>query len=268
MPMVAFYTLGCKLNQYETEAMRRQLEEKGFRSVDFHQEADVYVINTCTVTHRSDVRSRQMIRRAARRAGKRLVVVTGCYAQRAPQQLRKIPGVDLVLGNAEKARLLEYVNKQRGPGVFVSRIEGQRDFPEMEVTGFARHTRAFLKIQDGCDGHCTYCVVPMARGRSRSREFSAVAQQVEGFIQAGYRELVLTGVNLGRYLDPQRPEVDLARFCLLPLTPSATRPSALARNSAPGIHRPPGWVWLQSAPRPPVRSTRRSCCPPDYSGQR
>ena len=209
MPMAAFYTLGCKLNQYETEAMRGQLEEKGFHSVDFHQEADVYVINTCTVTHRSDVRSRQMIRRAARRAGKRLVVVTGCYAQRAPQQLLKIPGVDLVLGNAEKARLLEYVDRQRGQGVFVSRIEGQRDFPEMEVTGFARHTRAFLKIQDGCDGHCTYCVVPMARGRSRSRKFSVVAQQVKGFIQAGYRELVLTGVNLGRYRDPQRPEVDL-----------------------------------------------------------
>jgi threonylcarbamoyladenosine tRNA methylthiotransferase MtaB len=209
MPRVAFYTLGCKLNQYETEAMRRQMESRGYHSVAFHQDADVYVINTCTVTNRSDVRSRQMIRRAARRKGSSLVVVTGCYAQRAPEHLRQIPGVDLVLGNVEKVDVLEYMESGRKQGVFVSGMDQDRAFTEMEVSGFARHTRAFLKIQDGCDGQCTYCVVPLVRGRSRSLGFDTVVTQVEGFIRAGYKELVLTGVNLGRYRDPQRPEVDL-----------------------------------------------------------
>lgn len=209
MARVAFYTLGCKLNQYETEAMRRLLEDQGYHSVDFQQEADVYVINTCTVTKRSDVRSRQMVRRAAGRSGKRLVVVTGCYAQRAPHQLSKIPGVDLVLGNVEKTNILEYIEGLGKRRVFVSRMESQSEFPEMEVSGFARHTRAFLKIQDGCDGRCTYCAVPMVRGMSRSRRIASVVAQVEGFIQSGYRELVLTGINLGRYRDPQRPDVDI-----------------------------------------------------------
>ena len=209
MPKVAFYTLGCKLNQYETEAMRRQMQSGGYRSVDFHQDADVYVINTCTVTSRSDVRSRQMIRRAARRAGRGLVVVTGCYAQRAPEHIRQIPGVDLVLGNVEKSRVLDYVEDENKGGVFVSGLQGNRDYTEMEVSGYARHTRAFLKIQDGCDGQCTYCVVPLVRGPSRGRDFDAVIAQVDRFIQEGYKELVLTGVNLGRYRDPRRPEIDL-----------------------------------------------------------
>ncbi len=209
MPKVAFYTLGCKLNQYETEAMRQQLEQGGYGCVDFDQPADIYVVNTCTVTHRSDVRSRQMIRRAARRPGKHLVVVTGCYAQRAGQKLSDIPGVDLVLGNLEKTRLLEYIVKQGQSGVFVSRLDEMNDFPEMEVSGFAHHTRAFLKIQDGCDGSCTYCVVPKARGRSRSRSFPSLAAAADRFIQAGYRELVLTGINLGAYRDPQQSERDL-----------------------------------------------------------
>ncbi len=209
MPRAAFYTLGCKLNQYETEAIRRQFEEGGYSIVDFHQQADVYVINTCTVTNRSDVRSRQMVRNAARRDGKCLVIVTGCYAQRAPQQLLEIPGVDLVLGNVEKTRVLEFVNSRKQRGAYVSPLSHQLEFCEMEVSGFACHTRAFLKIQDGCDGQCVYCVVPSVRGRSRSRRFVSVTAQVDGFIRAGYRELVLTGVNLGRYRDPQRSEVDL-----------------------------------------------------------
>ena len=209
MPRAAFYTLGCKLNQYETEAMRRQFEEEGYSSVDFHQQADIYVINTCTVTNRSDVRSRQMVRKAARRDGKCLVIVTGCYAQRAPQQLLEIPGVDLVLGNVEKTRVMEFVNGRKQRGAYVSPLSHQLEFSEMEVSGFACHTRAFLKIQDGCDGQCVYCVVPSVRGRSRSRRFASVTAQVDGFIRAGYRELVLTGVNLGRYRDPQHSEVDL-----------------------------------------------------------
>lgn len=209
MPRVAFYTLGCKLNQYETEAMRRQMERGGYRSVDFHQDADIYVINTCTVTNRSDVRSRQMIRQATRRKGNSLVVVTGCYAQRAPKHLCQIPGVDLVLGNMEKTRVLEYIGLRKERGVIVSSMEGNRTFAEMEVSGFSRHTRAFLKIQDGCDGQCSYCVVPLARGRSRSRAFDTVAAQVKEFARGGYQELVLTGINLGRYRDPRHPEMDL-----------------------------------------------------------
>jgi threonylcarbamoyladenosine tRNA methylthiotransferase MtaB len=205
---VAFYTLGCKLNQYETEAIRQQLEEAGYRSVDFDDDADVYIINTCTVTHRSDQRCRQMIRRAARKKGRR-VVITGCYAQRDAASLSRIPGVDLVLGNAEKGRVLEFLQERVESGVIVSPMEQQTDFPEMDVSDFSHHTRAFVKIQDGCDGHCTYCVVPLVRGRSRSRSFGAVTDQIETFLRAGYREIVLTGVNLGRYRDPAGPRKDL-----------------------------------------------------------
>jgi len=205
---VAFYTLGCKLNLYETEAIRQQLEEAGYRSVDFNDEADVYIINTCTVTHRSDQRCRQMIRRAVRKKSGR-VVITGCYAQRDAANLSRIPGVDLVLGNAEKGRVLEFLQKPAESRVIVSPIDQQDVFPEMDVSDFSHHTRAFVKIQDGCDGHCTYCVVPRVRGRSRSRPFQAVADQIETFLRAGYREIVLTGVNLGRYRDPAAPGKDL-----------------------------------------------------------
>jgi len=209
MPTVAFYTLGCKLNQYETEAMRRQLEGAGYRVVDFGQPADVAIINTCTVTHRSDQRCRQMIRRAARReAG--CVVVTGCYAQRDAESLSRIPGVDLILGNREKGNILEYLRADRTRCVAVAPMNSQRVFQEMEVADFAHHTRAFIKIQDGCDGDCTYCVVPSVRGRSRSRPIDRIIAQADAFIHSGYRELVLTGVNLGRYSDPQHPERDLA----------------------------------------------------------
>ena len=209
MPTVAFYTLGCKLNQYETESMRQQLEQAGYRVVEFDQPADVTIVNTCTVTHRSDQRCRQMIRRAARKAGGR-VVVTGCYAQRDAEALSRIAGVDLVLGNREKGRILEHLRAQREPTVAVTPMDRQRTFEEMEVADFAHHTRAFIKIQDGCDGQCTYCVVPSVRGRSRSRPLRRVLDQADAFIRSGYRELVLTGVNLGRYHDPGDPSQDLA----------------------------------------------------------
>jgi len=213
MPTVAFYTLGCKLNQYETESMRQQLEQAGYRVVDFDQPADVAIINTCTVTHRSDQRCRQMIRRAARRGDGR-VVVTGCYAQRDAETLRRIAGVDLVLGNREKGRLLEHLQAEEEPAVTVTPMETQRAFEEMEVADFAHHTRAFIKIQDGCDGNCTYCVVPSVRGRSRSRPIRKILDQADAFIRSGYRELVLTGVNLGRYHDPGDPAQDLASLLL------------------------------------------------------
>ena len=208
MPTVAFYTLGCKLNQYETESMRQQLEQAGYRVVDFDQAADVTIINTCTVTHRSDQRCRQMIRRAARRKEGR-VVVTGCYAQRDAETLSRIDGVDLILGNREKGRILEHLQAEQEPYIAVPPMEPVRLFEEMEVADFAHHTRAFIKIQDGCDGQCTYCVVPLVRGRSRSRPFQRVVDQAAAFVRSGYRELVLTGVNLGRYHDPGDSAQDL-----------------------------------------------------------
>ena len=208
MPTVAFYTLGCKLNQYETEAMRRQLEQAGYRVVDFDEPADVSIINTCTVTHRSDQRCRQMIRRAIRRGNGR-VVVTGCYAQRDAEALGRINGIDLILGNREKGSILEHLRAKRTSRTAVKPMEEQSTFEEMEVADFAHHTRAFIKIQDGCDGHCTYCVVPSVRGRSRSRPLDKLVAQADAFLRSGYRELVLTGVNLGRYQDPQDPEQDL-----------------------------------------------------------
>jgi threonylcarbamoyladenosine tRNA methylthiotransferase MtaB len=209
MPTVSFYTLGCKLNQYETEAMRQQLEAADYRVVDFGHRSDVAIINTCTVTHRSDQRCRQMVRRAVRQRSGR-VVVTGCYAQRDAEALSRISGVDLILGNLEKGRILEYLTTGPNRHIVVSPITSQQSFQEMEVADFTHHTRAFIKIQDGCDGHCTYCVVPLVRGRSRSRPLDRIMTQADAFIRSGYHELVLTGVNLGRYEDPQHPPWNLA----------------------------------------------------------
>lgn len=205
MPSVAFYTLGCKVNFYDTEAIWQLFKNEGYDQVDFdEQTADVYLINTCTVTNTGDKKSRQIIRRAIRRNPEAIVAVTGCYAQTSPAEILDIPGVDLVIGTQDRDKILPYVNEiqeSRQPVNAVRNIMKTRVFEEMDVPDFADRTRAFLKIQDGCNNFCTFCIIPWSRGLSRSREANSIVQQAHQLVHSGYKEIVLTGIHTGGYGD-------------------------------------------------------------------
>jgi len=202
LPTVAFYTLGCKVNHYETEAIWQLFKKKGYERVDFEKEADVYVINTCTVTNTGDKKSRQIIRRAIRKNPDAVVCVTGCYAQTSPAEILAIPGVDVVIGTQDRAKLLDYVEqhqRERRPINGVRNIMRTRVYEELEVPYFTDRTRASLKIQEGCNNFCTFCIIPWARGLMRSRDPKAVIRQARQLVDAGYREIVLTGIHTGGY---------------------------------------------------------------------
>ena len=198
----AFYTVGCKLNIYETESLKSIFDKNGYQIVAPDEGADVYVINTCTVTSYGDSDCRKLIRRAVRNKKDGKVVVTGCYAQRNPLEIAEIPGVDLVLGNREKGRLVEYVNSVEsgnGSNIFVSDNPQPAEFIDFHTSYKSNLTRATLKLQDGCDEHCTYCIIPRVRGRSISRPLSDIVDQTKRLVASGYREVALTGVNTGSY---------------------------------------------------------------------
>ena len=203
MKTVAFYTLGCKVNQYETQGLAALFRARGYRVVPFQERADVYVINSCTVTHTGDRKSRQFIRRAVRNNPDALVVVTGCYAQVAGREVAGIPGVDLVVGTAGRERIVDLVEAAaagRRPVLAVADVEEAREFEELPgLAGAGGRTRAFLKVQEGCRDFCTYCIVPHARGPLRSRAPERVTALAEEAVGRGCRELVLTGTNLGAY---------------------------------------------------------------------
>ncbi|MFB5266147.1 tRNA (N(6)-L-threonylcarbamoyladenosine(37)-C(2))-methylthiotransferase MtaB [Paenibacillus enshidis] len=205
MPSVAFYTLGCKVNFYDTEAIWQHFKKEGYEQVDFEEQtADVYLINTCTVTNTGDKKSRQIIRRAIRRNPDAVIAVTGCYAQTSPAEIMDIPGVDLVIGTQDRDKILPYVQQiqeSRQPINAVRNIMKTRVFEEMDVPDFADRTRAFLKIQDGCNNFCTFCIIPWSRGLSRSREPQSIIKQARQLVQAGYKEIVLTGIHTGGYGD-------------------------------------------------------------------
>jgi threonylcarbamoyladenosine tRNA methylthiotransferase MtaB len=204
MSTVAFHTLGCKVNSYDTEAIWHLFKEKGYTQVDFDDVADVYVINTCTVTNTGDKKSRQMIRRAIRRQPEATVVVTGCYAQVAPDEILEIPGVDLVIGTQGREQIIEYVERvqqEQNPFKVVSSVRKQRHFEELDVPSFNDRTRASLKIQEGCNNFCTFCIIPYSRGFIRSRDPQNVIKQAKKLVEAGYYEIVLTGIHTGGYGD-------------------------------------------------------------------
>jgi threonylcarbamoyladenosine tRNA methylthiotransferase MtaB len=199
---IAFATLGCKLNQAETQEMEELMASRGHRAVPFEEAAQVYVINTCTVTGRADFSDRQLIRRAIARNPRALVVVTGCLAQTDPAAIARIPGVDLIVGNQEKyelAGLLDSLTKRATPLVRVGDIRKALNVPVAPVTRFRGRSRAFVKIQDGCQHRCAFCIVPLARGGSRSQEPKVVVDQVHRLVEGGYGEVVLTGVDMGHY---------------------------------------------------------------------
>ncbi|WP_411844262.1 tRNA (N(6)-L-threonylcarbamoyladenosine(37)-C(2))-methylthiotransferase MtaB [Salinicoccus sp. HZC-1] len=199
---IAFHTLGCKVNHYETEAMWQIFKDDGYSRVDFDQNADVFVINTCTVTNTGDKKSRQVIRRAIRKNPDAVVCVTGCYAQTAPKDIMDIPGVDIIIGTEDRDKLLGYVNQyhqERQPINGVKNIMKKRTYEEMDVPYFTDRTRATLKIQEGCNNFCTFCIIPWARGLMRSRDPEKVVEQAQQLVDQGYKEIVLTGIHTGGY---------------------------------------------------------------------
>jgi threonylcarbamoyladenosine tRNA methylthiotransferase MtaB len=204
MSKIAFHTLGCKVNAYETEAMWQLFQQAGYERVEFGHTADVYLINTCTVTNTGDKKSRQVIRRAIRKNPDAVIAVTGCYAQTSPSEVAAIPGVDIVVGTQGRDKLIDYVEqyrKERQPINAVGNIMKQREYEELDVPAFADRTRASLKIQEGCNNFCTFCIIPWAKGLSRSRKPENVLAQARQLVAAGYKEIVLTGIHTGGYGD-------------------------------------------------------------------
>ena len=202
MPTVAFITLGCKVNQTETEAMAGLFRQRSYTLVDAAEHADIYVINTCSVTHLGERKSRQMVRRASRLNPDAIVAVTGCFAQLSPAEAAAISGVDVVIGTQDRLHIVDYVEQareQKQPIQAVSDIMGMREFEDIPLQESPGRTRAFMKIQDGCDNYCSYCIIPYARGHLRSRPLTSIAAETRFLAEAGYREIVLTGINLGTY---------------------------------------------------------------------
>jgi threonylcarbamoyladenosine tRNA methylthiotransferase MtaB len=198
---VAFATLGCKVNQSETEAMKDLFRERGYQIVDFDEEADVYVVNTCTVTHLADRKSRQLVRRAGRRAPGAIIAVVGCWPQTAPRAVEELPEVSVIIGTRDRSRIVEYVEEAARRQERINRVgvlDERMDFEELPLD-YSTRTRAYLKIEDGCDRFCTYCIIPYARGPVRSRAPERVRAAAERLAAEGYREIVLTGIHLGLY---------------------------------------------------------------------
>lgn len=194
-------TLGCKVNQYETEAMEELFLAENYSLSTFDQAADVYLINTCTVTAMSDKKSRQMIRRTKRLNPNSIVVVTGCYSQKAPQEVLEIEEVNLVMGTTKRNDIVKEVSRtsRNDKRIVVDDIMKLKDFEEMSISAAGDHTRAFVKIQDGCDRFCTYCIIPYTRGRVRSRRMESIVGEVRSLVRNGYREVVLTGIHVASY---------------------------------------------------------------------
>lgn len=234
MKTVAIYTLGCKVNQYETNAMMQKLKEAGYEIVDFEQEADVYIINTCTVTNMADKKSRQMLRRVKEVSPNSILVAVGCYAQVAKQELEKIPEIDLILGINEKNDIVNYIGKAIEEGINrkdkknenkkekevnqitskninnkdsiqktniinVSDVANQKEFLDFGNVTYTEKTRAVIKVQDGCNQFCSYCIIPYARGRIRSRNPQSVIKEITAISKQGIKEVVITGIHLASY---------------------------------------------------------------------
>lgn len=203
MRKAALHNLGCKVNAYETEAMQQMLEEAGYEIVPFQEEADVYIINTCSVTNMADRKSRQMIHRAKKRNPKAVIVAAGCYVQTAYDRGETDEAIDIIIGNNKKHELLwqieSFFDNQEKSSAVIDINSGKEGYEELFLSKTAEHTRAFIKVQDGCNQFCTYCIIPYARGRVRSRKAEDVLREVQGLAKKGYQEVVLTGIHLSSY---------------------------------------------------------------------
>lgn len=202
MPQAAFATLGCKVNQFDTLAMEGLFKKAGYDIVSFNERADVYIINTCVVTNTGEKKSRQLIHRAVRQNPQAVIAVTGCYAQTKPSEVLEIEGINLVVGNQDRHRIVELVEKtmqQKDPVSYVNDIMQAKEFEEIELYDTPHRTRAFLKIQEGCSNFCSYCIIPYARGPLKSRKLENIKKEVCRLVDAGFKEIVLTGIHLGAY---------------------------------------------------------------------
>lgn len=210
---VAFATLGCKVNQYETESMEGLFKARGYRTVAFNEEADIYVINTCSVTQLGEKKSRQLIRRAHRLNEQAIVAVTGCYAQAEAETIRKMEGVGVVIGTRERGRIVDLVEEVFASGKtqnVVGNIMEADVFEDIPLTEKPLRTRAFLKIQEGCTNFCTYCIIPYTRGPLRSRPLASIREEAHRLAESGFDEIVLTGIHLGAYGRELTEDIDLA----------------------------------------------------------
>lgn len=199
---VALHNLGCKVNAYEVEAMQQLLEKAGYEIVPFEEGADVYLINTCTVTNIADRKSRQMLHKAKKMNPDSIVIATGCYAQADTEKLKEDTAVDLIVGNNQKNQIVEVLEayeREHTKQVQVIEINKTHEYEELSIDSTAEHVRAYIKVQDGCNQFCTYCIIPFARGRVRSRNIADVCQEVETLAKRGYKEVVLTGIHLSSY---------------------------------------------------------------------
>lgn len=208
MKKVAFYTLGCKVNQYETNAMIEKFLNKKYEIVDFESVADIYIVNTCTVTNVSDRKSRQIIRRAKQINPDSLLVVTGCYAQVGAKELEQIKEIDLIVGNSEKKNIDEIVENYVGvaplgdtqnPKTNITDINNQKEFVDLGTTTYTEKTRAVIKVQDGCNNFCSYCIIPYAKGRVRSRKLENIIDEIKAIVEKGIQEVVITGIHVASY---------------------------------------------------------------------
>ena len=231
MKKVAFYTLGCKVNQYETEAMLEMFKRDGYTQVDSEEFADVYVINTCTVTHMSDRKSRQYIRRMKKKNPDAIIAVVGCYSQVSPEEILDIEEVNLVMGTNERRQIVEEIKKIDANNNKISTVDDimkVRAFEEIEISQANGRTRAFIKIQDGCDRFCTYCIIPYARGgKVRSRDLESIVAEVKKLVANGYKEVVLTGIHVASYGKDIKDE----NANLLTVIKTINEPNSLLTNS-------------------------------------
>lgn len=202
MRKVALHNLGCKVNSYETEAMREALEKNGYEIVDFNERADVYIINTCTVTNMADRKSRQMLHKAKKLNNEAVVVAVGCYVQAAGEELKKDEAIDIIIGNNYKSDIVSILDayyETEDNNMYIEDLSRPVKYDEMRMTTVGEHTRAFVKIQDGCNQFCTYCIIPYARGRIRSRSLEDLGEEIPKLAECGYKEIVLTGIHLSSY---------------------------------------------------------------------
>ncbi len=216
MPSVALMSLGCKVNQFETETMEGLFKKRGYTIVPFEEPADFYIINTCSVTSFSDRKSRQMIRRAHRQNDRAIIAVAGCYAQVSTEEVKQIEGVRVVLGTKERAHIVEFVEQaaaEDGLVDVVSDVMQGGEFEDIPLFGVPARTRAFLKIEDGCQNFCSYCIIPYARGPVKSRKLPHIRREAEKLAASGFKEIVLTGIHLGAYGRDFGGEITLADAC-------------------------------------------------------
>lgn len=275
----ALHSLGCKVNQNEAEALLNILRKAGYEVVDFADKADVYLIHTCTVTHLSDKKSRQIIRRAIKTNPEAIVVVSGCYAQVAPDEVMEIPGVDLVIGTQDRGRILELLQRvaeERKPINAVRDIRQRGDFEELALE-YSGKARAFLKIEEGCQQFCSYCIIPYARGPVRSRDPEKTQAEVRRLVEHGYKEIVLTGIHTGAYgqdlqegknlnwlLQQLVPIAGLKRLRISSLDPNEVTPDLLDTLAASPVICPHLHISLQSGDDEILEKMRRKYTTAEY----